>query len=496
MKVAGIDCGTQSTKVIVYDAEAKQIVASAQASHGLIAGEDGTREQKAEWWISALETCFAAIPADVRSQIAALGVSGQQHGFVPVGKNGVVLANVKLWNDTSTAPECDEIHETLGGSERATELAGNPILPGYTASKVLWLKNRNPEAYRELETILLPHDFLNLFLTGNVVMEFGDASGTGFLDVRERSWCREVLSAIDTDRDLSTCLPELVDAHEPAGFVTSEAAKRLGLSNDIVVSSGGGDNMMGAIGTGAVRDGAITMSLGTSGTLYGFADKPIVPELEEFAAFCSSTGGWLPLVCTMNCTSSSELIRELFNISLGAFDQVLGEAPPGADGIVALPFFGGERTPNLPKGKASLIGMTTNNLSRENILRSIVESTVYGLYSGLQGMKKVGMNSERIQVIGGGSNSRIWLQIVADIFNIKVVVPMQDESAAFGAALQALWCSEIQAGNSCGIATITEEHVAFDSDRVIRPIAENVERYIDAYQEYCEKLEAVAPLYA
>jgi xylulokinase len=493
--VAGIDCGTQSTKVVVYDPEQKTLVAEAQATHELVARDDGTREQKAEWWIAALEACFAEIPPEVKERVVAIGISGQQHGFVPLSKGGEVLFNVKLWNDTSTAAQCDEIHETLGGADATTALAGNPILPGYTASKVVWLKHNKPDAYNALDTVLLPHDYLNYHLTGNLVMEYGDASGTGFLDVRNRTWSQEILRAMDGDRDLQELLPSLIEPETAAGTISATVADELGLSHDVIVSSGGGDNMMGAIGTGAVRNGAITVSLGTSGTLYGFADKPVIPKATEFAAFCSSTGGWLPLVCTMNCTSSSELVRDLFGVGLDLFDPILASSSPGAGGIVSLPFFDGERTPNLPNGRASLMGMSTGNFSRENILRAVVESTVFGLRTGLDDMRDAGIESKDIRVIGGASKSRQWLQIVADVFDAEVMVPMREEAAAFGAALQALWCHQSTGASKVSIKDLVDEHVQFDAESVISAVPGNVERYQEYYERYLTHLEAISPLY-
>jgi len=495
MYVAGIDCGTQSTKLVVYDPQARTIVARSQAPHDLIAEDDGTREQKAAWWIEALETCFASVAANLKQGIVAIGVSGQQHGFVPLSRDGEVLYNVKLWNDTSTVEECAEIHARMGGEERTAAVAGNPILPGYTAPKVLWLKNRRPDAYAALSTILLPHDYLNFYLTGRRLMEHGDASGTGFLNVRERSWCQEILRAVDSEREMVELLPPLIEAHAPAGTVSAEAADRLGLARGTVVSSGGGDNMMGAIGTGAVKNGAITVSLGTSGTLFGFADSPILPKGTEFAAFCSSSGGWLPLVCTMNCTSSTELVRHLLGVDLEAFDAVLASADLGAGGIVALPFFDGERTPNLPRGKAALLGMSSSNFNNENLLRAVVEATVFGLRTGLDDMKEAGIESSEIHVVGGGSKSRQWLQIVADVFNARVTVPSQEEAAAFGAALQALWCFEVGHGDDVTMERVADEHVQFDAGREVIPVAENVKVYEQVFADYLEKLACLAPLY-
>jgi xylulokinase len=495
MYVAGIDCGTQSTKVLVYDHDAKTVVTTVYAPHRLIARDDGSREQKAAWWAGALEQCFGAIPEKTKARIVAVGVSGQQHGFVPLSKSGKVIANVKLWNDTSTTRECDEIHVRLGGRARAVALAGNPILPGYTASKILWLKKRKPDAYRRLHTVLLPHDYLNYLLTGSLVTECGDASGTGFLDVRARRWSRAVLKAIDGERDLLALLPPLIEPDRPAGAVPPSVASWLGLPSGTLVASGGGDNMMAAIGTGAVRNGVLTVSLGTSGTLFGFSDKPVVPKASEFAAFCSSSGGWLPLVCTMNCTSASELMRELFGIGLDRFDEALAASSPGAGGITALPFFSGERTPDLPRSKAALMGLAPGNTAKENVLRAVVEATVYGLKTGLADMKAAGIESNEIRVIGGGSNSRQWLQIVADVLDAVVLAPVQHEAAAFGAALQALWCYGAEKGGRCSIQEIVEEHVGFGAKGAIEPIAANFARYDCGFEAYLRALHSIAPLY-
>ena len=243
---AGIDAGTQSVKVVVYDDQARRVVASASAALELISGNDGSREQHPDAWTQAVTQCFSAIDSSVRSRIKALAVSGQQHGFVPLDAQGRVLAPAKLWCDTSSTAECDEIMQAVGGAQRCIELAGNPILAGYTASKLPWTRNHRPEAYAQLATILLPHDYLNFWLTGEAFCEFGDASGTGWLDVRTRQWSPEMLHAIDPDRDLSPCLPPLVDTASTSAISTVRA-EQLGLANDVVVAVGGGDTMMAAI---------------------------------------------------------------------------------------------------------------------------------------------------------------------------------------------------------------------------------------------------------
>src|SRR5688500_13103412 len=232
--------------------------------------------------------------------------------------------------------------DAVGSAQRCIELAGNPILAGYTASKLPWTRKRRPDVYARLATILLPHDYVNFWFTGERWMEYGDASGTGWLDVRTRRWSPELLAATDSQRDLGACLPPLVDAD--ASFTIAPAiADELGLPRNVRIAAGGGDNMMAAIGTGNVAPGVLSMSLGTSGTLFAFAEQPVVDDNAGWAAFCSSTGGWLPLICTMNCTVATENVARLFGFSSRDGEAVMADTAPGAGGLLMLPFFNGER---------------------------------------------------------------------------------------------------------------------------------------------------------
>lgn len=494
--VAGIDTGTQSTKVILYDYERKSIVAAASASHEMISRADGTREQEALWWIDAIKTAFGKIPRPLRESVQAIGVSGQQHGFVPVDREGNVLHSVKLWCDTSTAAECEEITDAFGGTERLLEEVGNLVLPGYTASKILWFKRHDPELYARMDRILLPHDYINWYLTGEFTMEPGDASGTALFSVRERSWNRELLHALDPDRDLLQCLPRLIASDEPAGWVTAEAAAEFGIPEGIPVSSGGGDNMMGAVGTGTVAPGVLTMSLGTSGTVYGYSDTPVVDPEGNLAAFCSSTGGWLPLLCTMNCTVASELTRELFGKDVASFDRTAAKAPAGSDGIIMLPFFNGERTPNFPNGKGCLVGMDTGNMSEANISRAAMESAIFGLKMGLDAFVKLGFEPKEVRLIGGGANSALWRQITADVLDLPVIVPEIPEAAAFGAALQALWCLGSMNGRAESIEVLVDEHVKLDTGKGCSPLREHVDVYKDTYASYRAYVRSLAEIFS
>lgn len=490
---AGLDAGTQSIKLVVYDPERLEIVASASASLELMSKEDGSREQLASWWVDGMRKCFGKVDPGIRAGIAAMSVSGQQHGFVPIGRNGDVLAPVKLWCDTSSSAECHTIMEAVGGTERCIALTGNPILAGYTASKVLWTRLHRPEAYRALETILLPHDYLNFYLTGERYCEYGDASGTGWLDVRQRAWSQELLAAIDPDRDLSETLPPLVSA-ETTFAILPHIAETLGLSRHVRIGAGGGDNMMAAVGTGCVVPGRLSMSLGTSGTLFAYADQPVIDADGAWAAFCSSTGGWMPLICTMNCTVATETAARFFGFNSRDSDAHIGATSPGADGLSLLPFFNGERTPNLPNGRGVLLGMDLNNATSANLHRAAMEGATYTLRNGYDAFTGAGLDFDSITLTGGGSGSTVWRQMIADVFELQVRVPQQAEGAAFGAALQAFWASH-QGADAGMLSDIVERHVAVNSALAAFPDPARVQAYKDPYQRFLQQLEALRPLY-
>ncbi len=491
--VAGIDAGTQSLKVLVYDPAARKVVASTSAALELTSGADGSREQAPADWVAALNSCFAAIAPAVRSRIVALAVSGQQHGFVPLDAAGQVLAPAKLWCDTSTSAECTQIMDAVGGTAQTIAAAGNPILSGYTASKLPWTKTHRPEAYANLATILLPHDYLNFVLTGERFCEYGDASGTGWLDVRTRTWSPDLLRATDPDRDLAACLPPIA-APEALFDIAPAAAKTLGLPTTVKVAVGGGDNMMAAIGTGCVTPGRLAMSLGTSGTLFAYSDTPVVDPEGAWAAFCSSTGGWLPLICTMNCTVVTEQVADAFDFNTRHADGHLRNTPPGADGLVMLPFLNGERTPDLPLGKGVLAGLDTTNMTPAHFYRAAMEGATYSLKYGYDAFVRGGMQFDRIVLTGGGSNSAQWRQLVADVFGLPVDVPTQSEGAAFGAALQALWALGHARGDGASIADITERHVALDPQLSARPDPARGHAYATAYARFLRYLDALTPL--
>lgn len=493
--VLGIDLGTQSLKTVFYEYGSREFVAVASSVLDVERRDDGSAEQHADWWVSALVDCLKQVPKTIRESVQAIGVSGQQHGFVPLGADGDVLAPVKLWCDTSTQAEVTQIVSAVGSQEQAIRLSGNPVVTGYTAPKILWLKNHKPELYARMTHILLPHDYLNYVLTGTLSMEFGDASGTGLMDLRTRTWSRPMLDALDDSRDLEACLPTLIGPDCWAGTLSANASRLLGLPEGTPVSSGGGDNMMGAIGTGNVKPGKLTMSLGSSGTLYAYSDKPVIDSNGCIAAFCSSTGGWLPLLCTMNCTLGTELIRELFQVSVSDFDAMAEKIAPGSDGLITLPFFNGERTPNLPNAHGSILGLASGNCSPSHMMRSVIEGATFALRFGLDELGRLGMDFQEIVLTGGGSKSAVWRQIVADVCNLPVTLLQQEEGASFGAALQALWVLQRQDNPTLKIHQITDEHLTANTELCVSPDAQSSSVYADSYLNYQRAVAQISPFY-
>jgi len=475
----GIDSGTQSTKVLVVDANNGKVLASAALAYDLIPNlPPGAKEQHPHTWrdaaAKAIKQALKAARATA-AEVKAIGVSGQQHGFVPLDKAGDVIRPAKLWCDTSTAAECDEIMNRLGGFKATIRAQGVGVLPGFTASKILWLRQHEPKNYARLATVLLPHDYLNFWLTGRRVMECGDASGTALLDVRKRKWCQATLQAIDPG--LAAKLPPLVASDQPAGTLQPSTAQHLGLSTDVLVSAGGGDNMMGAIGTGNTRAGVITASFGTSGTIYACAERPVVDPRGEIAAFCDSTNRWLPLLCTMNVTVATEMVRENFRWTHPQLEAAVARARPGAEGLLLLPYLEGERTPNIPAGTGVYFGVTPKTFTAECFARAAMEGVTLGMNYGLRRLAELGVKPAQIRATGGGSKSKVWRQIMADVFNAEVVTLKVGEGAAYGAALQALWCWRRHKGETTSISEITDQFVQLNRTETAQPNPKRVAVY-------------------
>ncbi len=436
----GIDCGTQSTKTVAFDDDQRRIVASAVQTYEVIPGlPPGHLEQHPDIWIEALNKTVEQVLAQLgsrRHEVRAMAVSGQQHGFVPLDRHGTVIRPAKLWCDTSTSEECDLLRTQLGGRQAVIERVGVDLLPGFTASKIFWLKRHEKENFDRLQIVLLPHDYLNFHLTGEYRMEYGDASGTALMDIRQRTWSQEVLRVIDPG--LLDKMPPLGSSRGPIGVLRTALRQRWNLPGDIIVGAGGGDNMMGAIGTTTVRPGRMAASLGTSGTIYAYSEKPVIDPEGEVAGFCDSTDAYLPLICTMNVTVATEAMRKLFHWSHTEMEAAIETVVPGSEGLLFLPYLQGERTPNLPHGTGVFHGLTPRTMTPAHLARATMEGVTLGLAYGLNRFRALGIAPDVIRLTGGGSQSAVWRQICADVFNCPVITLAEPEGAALGACLQAL----------------------------------------------------------
>ncbi|GJH42342.1 xylulokinase [Pasteurella canis] len=483
----GLDCGTQGTKAIVVDSQQKKVIAVGYAAHEIIENSEGRREQQPQWWTAALVRAFheAIKLAKIEPHlIKGIGVSGQQHGLVMLDENDQPLYNAKLWCDTETAAENAEFIQLLGGNEQAFAQLGIMPQTGYTASKIAWFRKHYPEQYQRIAKIMLPHDYLNYWLTGHFCMEYGDASGTGYFDVANRQWDLDAFRLLTPELDPQKVLAPLVSAEQKIGTIRPEIAKLLGLSPQVIVSTGGGDNMMGAIGTGNIKQGIATMSLGTSGTLYAYTDTPLSDLPMEIANFCSSTGGWLPLVCVMNMTSANKNVMDLLQIDVKKFNEFIQQSPIGAEGITILPFFNGERVPPLPQAKASILGLDAANFTQANLCRAMMEAASFTLRYGLDLFRQAGLSTSQIRLIGGGAKSAVWRQMIADIMNTEVVCLKEEEAAALGGAIQAMW-----ANGEGELTELCQDFVHLDEESVVQPEPQSFVEYERIYQRYLTLLQ-------
>jgi xylulokinase len=420
----GLDVGTQGTKALVWDLEKERVVARASESYGLLADlAPGAAEQHPETWTAAVLDVLARVLEEVDgSAVGALAVSGQQHGCVLLDGEARPLRPAKLWCDTQTAAE-------------AAELA---LPAGYTAPKVLWSQRHEPELFARVATILLPHDYINLFLTGELAAEWGDASGTGYFDARQRRW-----QSTFFDESL---LPPLIEPGAQVGTLRPELARQLGLG-EVPVAAGSGDNMLSAIGAGAGGAGAseartsdarvLVISLGTSGTLFTPTAAPLMDPTGEVAPFCDATGGGLPLVCTMNCTTVTEEVRSAFGLDHRELTLLAAKEPAGCGELRFLPYLAGERTPNWPGASAVIHGLRSASLAPGPLYRAALEGASFCLWRGLGALERMGVEARELRLVGGGAANLLWRSIIADLFGLPVRVPLETETAALGAALSA-----------------------------------------------------------
>ncbi|GDY02856.1 xylulose kinase [Planctomycetota bacterium] len=477
----GFDVGTQSTKAVLIDAASHTVVARSSVLHGLIEGlPAGHAEQHPDVWQAAVVTTARAVLAGKDpALIGGIGVSGQQHGCVVLDQQDRVVRPAKLWCDTSTAIEAQELSQALGRA----------VPTGFTASKLTWLKRHEPANWTRVRSVLLPHDYINFCLTGVKAMECGDASGTGLFDVQARSFDARAIAAIDPR--LAAMLPPLVAAGAVTGTLCAAFAQLLGLPFGIPVATGGGDNMMAAIGSGATKAGVVVISLGTSGTVFTRTEQPVVDPNGLIAPFCSSDGGWLPLLCVMNLTGVTEQVKALTGLGHQELTAKAQGTNVGCDGLLWLPYLQGERVPDLPTATGTLLGMRAGLLQPGHLYRAALEGTSLNLAWGVDRMRALGVQIGEVRLVGGAANNVLWRQILADLLAVPVVKLLEVEAAALGAAIQALWTVRRAAGEMVGCDEVAAPFVQ-TGERTL-PDAARVAKYRLLSQHFRDTVQRLHP---
>lgn len=430
--VAGVDSSTQSCKVEIRDLDSGEIVAVGRGSHPPT-NPPRSEQDPTSWWIALVEA-FAQV-GSVAADVAAIGVGGQQHGMVVLDADGQPLRPGKLWNDTESAPQAEALTERAGAEVWAQRVGSVPVA-AFTIAKLAWLVEHEPDVIGRIAKVMLPHDYLNLRLTGVHATDRGDASGSGWFDAKTGECATELLALVGGRDDWADLVPTVLGPTEVLGTVTSAAAAELGVPEGIPVGPGSGDNMAAALGLGLQR-GDAALSLGTSGVVYAASPTPTADASGAVAGFADATGGFLPLVCTLNATKVTDTVAGWLGLDHAAFAAAALAAPAGANGAKLTPYFDGERTPNLPDATGTFEGLR-NETTPADLARAAHEGVLRGLLFGLGALAEAGASVDgRLHLIGGGAKSAAYRQILADLHGAPIRVPDADETVATGGAVQA-----------------------------------------------------------
>lgn len=496
----GIDIGTSGTKTVLFDLKGNT-VASASEEYPMYQPYMGWAEQDPEdWWRAACTTISKVVETSGidSGEIMGIGLTGQMHGMVLLDKQGKVLRPSIIWCDQRTDQECQQITSIIGRDE-LVRITANPALTGFTASKVMWVKNNQPDIFEKIDRILLPKDYIRYKLTGEFATEVSDASGTQFLDVPNRKWSREVLEALEIDPDW---MPDVFESPEISGSVNTEAALLTGLKPGTPVAGGGGDQAAGAVGNGIVMPGLISSTIGTSGVVFAHMDEVSIDSQGRVHTFCHAVpGAWHVMGVTQGAGLSLQWMRNNFGGMEKELARHMGidpyilmtyeaeQAAPGCDGLIYLPYLMGERTPHLdPYAKGVFFGITAKH-TRNEMIRSVMEGVVYSLRDCLEIILEMGVSVDHIRASGGGGKSPLWRQMQADIFNARIAVTNSAEGPAFGAALLA------------GVGTGAYKSVAEACEASIKvtglqtAIAENTIVYDRYYKVYRSLYPALKNIY-
>lgn len=488
----GIDVSTTATKALLID-ERGSVVATAASEYKFETPRPQWSEQHPSLWWDAATTAIQQVLRDAGvapESVQSVGLTGQMHGLVLLDGAGDVLRPAILWNDQRTARECDEIRERVG-REDLIAIAGNDALTGFTAPKILWVRNHEPAVYDRIRQILLPKDYVRYRLTGAYATDKAGAVGTLLFNLRQRDWSDRILSRLDIP---SEWLPKTHEGIDITGRISREAAEATGLREGTPVVGGGGDQSAQAVGVGAVKEGIVALTLGTSGVVFASSDDPFVDPEGRLHAFCHAVPGkWHLMGVMLSAAGSLRWFRDAVapDTSFDSLVQCAAEVPPGSEGLIFLPYLTGERTPHAdPLARGAFVGLTVRH-TRDHLTRSVLEGVAFGLRDSFELMREAGLPQiEQVRVSGGGARSELWRSILAGILGTELVTVNTTEGAAFGAALLAA----VGSGQWSSVEEACDSTIRITGSTSPDPDA--VRAYAPLYAIYRDLYPALQPTFA
>ncbi len=482
--VVGLDIGTSGARALAVD-ESGKVIADASAEYPILTPKPGWSEQDPEQWWRAATVAIRKVAIAAGGQVVGIGLAGQMHGSVFLDARDRVIRPALLWNDQRTDRQCRQITEKLG-RDNLVAITGNPALTGFQAPKVLWLRDEEPEHFKQVAHVLLPKDYIRLRLSHEYATDASDASGTLLLDLRRRTWSEEILKALDLP---GHWFPPVFESPVTAGALDPNLAAELGLRPGIPIAAGGGDNAAAAVGIGVVEEGLISSSIGSSGVLFANTASFEPDPSGRLHAFCHAVpGGYHLLGVTLAAGASMRWWRAVLESQDGydSLSELATTVPPGAEGLIFLPYLTGERTPHLdPHARGAFFGLTARH-GRAHLTRALMEGVVFSLADSLAIMVGLGLSVRQVRAIGGGARSPLWRQIQADVFGMPVYRTVVDEGPAYGAALLA--------GVSAGLFANVRE--ACSVVRLRPDVTEPDRRRTQLYKEYFAIYKSLYPLTA
>lgn len=485
MLYIGIDLGTSAVKLLLMDGAGK-IQKIVSREYPLYFPNPGWSEQNPEDWYTEAIEGLKELTADCdKSQVAGISFGGQMHGLVILDRDNQVIRPAILWNDGRTARETDYLNQKIG-KDKLSEYTANIAFAGFTAPKVLWVKNQEPENFARIEKLMLPKDYLAYRLSGTFCTDVSDASGMLLFDVKNKCWSKEMMDICGVKESQ---LPKIFESYEAVGTLKPELAAELGLSETVKIAAGAGDNAAAAVGTGTVGDGSCNISLGTSGTIFISSEKFGVDAHNALHSFAHADGHFHLMGCMLSAASCNKWwMDEILKTKDYAGEQT-GIKELGKNQVFFLPYLMGERSPhNNPNARGTFMGMTMDT-TREDMTQAVLEGVAFALRDSFEVAKALGIRIDRTKICGGGAKSPLWRQMIADIFNIKVDIPESEEGPAMGGAMLAA----VACGEYAGVEEAAEKIVRIVD--TVEPIPENAKRYEKQYQKFRQIYPAVKEVF-